>query len=103
MVSPVAFQTETVFINDWVETGVSLTVHIVADGHMATLGVDLCDINHVLRTGQVVGSDMLDSRGLWIVQGETVDDDTLFLTICVVSSECDVELIAVSKLEKRVR
>lgn len=103
MVSPAAFQTETVFINDWVETGNSLTVHAAADAQLTATGVDYCDINHVLRTGRVVNSDMRESNGLWIVQGETVDDDELFLTICVVSSESKVELVAVSMLGKRAR
>jgi hypothetical protein len=63
--------------------------------------VGLVDVNNALKTGHVVRSDMLESRGLWDVVGETVDDEVLDLQVAVVSSECEVELLRVMKVRRR--
>ena len=61
---------ETTYINTWVETGVySLVVNTVVASQMLRFRIDLLDVNFVLRTGFVVRSDMLGSRGLWMFAG----------------------------------
>jgi hypothetical protein len=93
---------ETTYINEWVEMGAyELVVNVATAQEMRRQRVDLVDINYVLRTGTVVQSDMLDSRGLWDVLGGTVDGDLLELQIAVVSSECEVELLRIVKMKRR--
>lgn len=95
-------EVETTFINQWVEFGAyELVVGVTTAEEMRSQRIDLVDINYVLRTGRVVASDMLESRGLWDVVGVTIDGDTLDLQIAVVSSECEVELLRVVKIRRR--
>ncbi|MBZ9886410.1 hypothetical protein LB559_00425 [Mesorhizobium sp. BR1-1-3] len=92
---------ETTYINEWVETGAyELVVNTTIAATMRRLKIDLVDVNHVLRTGKVVRSDMLDARGLWDVRGITVDDITLEIMIAVVSSEYEVELLRIIKVRR---
>ena len=96
------FEFETTFINSVIGAGAyGLTVTITASRGMRQAGVDLCDVNHVLLTGKVVRSDMLESRGLWDVRGWTVEGIYLELTVAVISSEYDVELLEVVIVKKR--
>ena len=67
---------------------------------MRELNICLADVNHVLKTGYVAVSDMLDNRGLWYVHGKTVEDINLCLTISVNSNEFDVELLEIVKPHK---
>jgi len=93
---------ETTYINTWVDTGVyELVVNSTVAAVMRRLKIDLLDVNHVLRTGDVIRSDMLESRGLWDVRGETVDNVTLDIKIAVVSSEYEVELLRIVKVRRR--
>lgn len=90
---------ETTYINEWVETGAyELTVGTPAAAQLRRLGVDLLDVNFVLRTGRVVRSDMLDQRGLWDVVGTNVDGILVEIQIAVVSATCEVELLRIGKL-----
>ena len=85
---------ETTYINSWVKSGsYSLVVNVAVADQMRRLQIDLVDVNYVLRTGIVVNSDMLKSRGLWDVRGKTIDGATLEIKIAVVSAECEVELL----------
>jgi hypothetical protein len=68
---------------------------------MRRINVDLVDVNHVLRTGIVVESDMLDSKGLWDVRGKTVDAATLEMKIAVIAAECEVELLRIVAVNRR--
>jgi hypothetical protein len=96
------YKIETEFINGWVETGVySLVVNASVATQLRRLRVDLVDVNYVLRTGFVVKSDMLESRGLWDVRGATIDGALLEIRIAVVSSECEVELVRIVSVERR--
>lgn len=95
---------ETTFINEWVETGAyDLIVNLTVAGQMRRLKVDLLDVNHVLRTGIVVRSDMQEAKGLWSVRGDTVEEVTLEIRIAVVSSECEVELLRILRVERSKR
>ena len=95
---------ETNFINSWVETGVyNLVVNTTVAEQLRRLRVDLVDVNHVLRTGLVVRSDMIESKGLWDVRGPTVDGVLLEIKIAVVSSEYEVELLRIIAVERRTR
>jgi hypothetical protein len=95
-------EVETTYINQWVEMGTyELVVNSTMAQEMRRQRVDLVDVNHVLKTGSVVESDMLDTRGLWDVQGPTIDGDVLELKIAVVSSACEVELLRIIKLKRR--
>ena len=97
----VSHQTETIYINSWVEDGIyELVVNTTIADTMRRLKIDLVDVNHVLKTGSVVSSDMLESRGLWDVRGTTVDEVVLDVTIAVVSSECEVELLRIVKVRR---
>lgn len=98
----VRHEVETTYINHWVECGVyELVVSAKIADEMRNQRVDLVDVNNALKTGTVVRSDMLESRGLWDVVGVTVDDEGLDLQIAVVSSECEVELLRVMKVRRR--
>ena len=68
---------------------------------MRAAGVDLCDVIYVLANGRVVRSGMLESCGLWDVRGWTLDGIFLELTVAVISSEYDVELLEVVVVRKR--
>jgi hypothetical protein len=92
---------ETAFINLWVEEGLyELVVSARIGQTLRELKIDLMDVNHVLKTGNVVESDMLENRGLWNVRGKTVDDVSLILTIAVISSEYEVELLRIVKVKR---
>jgi hypothetical protein len=108
MALPIKHSVETTWINSWVEAGYTIHVSSSASFQMKVSEVDLADINYVLRTGRVVESDVTECdgfiRGLWNVDGKTVDDDFLRVTVSVDSTEYDVELIEIVKLRKtRVR
>lgn len=97
----VRHQVETTFINSWVEDGAyELVVNTAIAATMRRLEIDLVDVNHVLKTGEVFRSDMLESRGLWEVRGTTVNDVVLDIEIAVVSSECEVELLRIVKVKR---
>ena len=101
MASPLEHQIETTWINSWVEDGLYvLHINETIKAQMLQANVFLPDINHVLKTGSVVVSDMIDNRGLWDVRGKTVDDELICLTISVNSNEFDVELLEIVKLHK---
>ncbi|RFB78595.1 hypothetical protein [Methylovirgula sp. 4M-Z18] len=92
---------ETTYINEWVETGVyELVVNTTVSAQMRRQGIDLVDVNHVLRTGRVVRSDMIGRRGLWDVLGTTVEDISVGIRVAVVSSEYEVELLQVVKVKR---
>lgn len=102
--SAVRHKIETTYINQWVECGAyELEVKTETADEMRRQGVDLVDINYVLRTGKVIASDMLESRGRWDVTGGTIDGELLELQIAVDSSECEVELLRVLKIRRRRR
>lgn len=90
---------ETTYINLWAETEYALVVNSAVAQQMQRLNIDLVDVNHVLKTGSVVRSDMIESRGHWNVRGETVDEARIELSIAVVSSEYEVELLRIEKLK----
>ncbi|MBG6211717.1 hypothetical protein IWQ49_006408 [Labrenzia sp. EL_126] len=91
-------EVETEFINLWAETDYDLVVNATVSSSMRRQGLDLLDVNFVMKTGMVINSDMRDSRGLWCVRGETVDDVELDLTVLVESSNYQVELLRVVKV-----
>ena len=95
-------EVETTFINSWAEAGTyDLIVTTPISASMRREGVDLLDVHHVLKTGRVTRSDMLESRGLWEVRGETVDDVLLDVEIAVASATLEVELLEVLKVRRR--
>ena len=95
-------EVETTFINEWVESGAySLVVSTTVAEQMRRLRIDLVDVNYVLRTGIVVQSDMIETKGLWDVRGKTVDSATIEMKIAVVSSECEVELLRIIMVKRR--
>lgn len=92
---------ETSYINLWVEAGVyELVVSVGISQTLHDLRIDLTDVNHVLRTGSVVRSDMLENRGLWDVRGSTTEGVALEVTISVISSEYTVELLKIEKVRR---
>jgi hypothetical protein len=93
---------ETNFINAWVETGVyNVVINMNVAAQMRRLHVDLLDVNFVLRTGVVVRSDMIESRGLWDVRGKTVDGAALEIKIAVISSVYEVEVLRIVMVQRR--
>lgn len=94
---------ETTFINLWVEAGIyELVVSTTIADTLHRLKIDLVDVNYVLKTGSVVRSDMLESRGLWDVRGKTTDEVPLEITIAVVSSSYEVELLRIVESQKEL-
>lgn len=95
-------EVETTYINSWVESGVySLVVNVTVAAEMRRQRLDLVDINHLLRTGNVVRSDMAESKGLWDVRGRLVDGAQVEVKVAVVSAECEVELLRILKVQRR--
>lgn len=92
---------ETTYINLWVEAGVyELVINSTIAEMLHRLKIDLVDVNHVLKTGSVVRSDMLENRGLWDVRGATVDSMFLEITVAVVSSDYEVELLRIVEVRR---
>jgi len=101
MAAPLEHQIETTWINSWVEDGLYvLRINAKVREQMLQSNIFLPDINHVLKTGSVIVSDMAENRGLWDVRGRTVDDELICLTVSVSSNEFDVELLEIAKLQK---
>lgn len=91
-------EAETTFINAWAEVGTyDLVVNAAVSASMRRQKLDLLDVNNVLKTGRVVGSDMIGSRGLWDVRGQTTEGVWLVVRIAVSSAEPEVELLQVIK------
>ncbi|SEP39619.1 hypothetical protein SAMN04487843_11531 [Methylobacterium sp. ap11] len=68
---------------------------------MRSAGVDLTDVNYVLRTGHVYHSDFRDEGGgLWDVRGKTTENVGLNVSLTVVSSEYRVRIIGVEKQQE---
>lgn len=67
---------------------------------MKLAGVDLTDVHYVGSSCPVVRSGMLGNRGLWVVRGPTLDGQVIDLTVAVVSTEYDVELLEVCAVKK---
>ncbi len=86
---------ETTFINTWAEVGARVLRVPIDLRKLVPDGVDLLDINFVLKTGLVIRSGMIGSRGLWLVRGTTVDEMLLDIQVAVESEEWDVELLRV--------
>lgn len=98
------YEVETTFINAWVETGAyELEVSAEMTAKLGRSRLDLLDVNFVLKTGHVVNSDMLGSRGLWDVLGRNVDGVLLLLRVAVVSAACQVELLRVDRMKRSGR
>lgn len=94
-------ETETIFINAWAEAGTyDLVVNATVSNLLRRQRLDLVDANHVLKTGRVTRSDMIESRGLWNVRGETTEGDLLDVLIAVRSAEPEVELLQVLKVRR---
>lgn len=92
-------EVETSYINLWAEAGAyGLEVNTPVSAALTRQKLDLVDVNFVLKTGEVIRSDMIGERGLWIVHGTTADEEKIELKIAVRSSEYDVELLQVVKL-----
>lgn len=89
----VQFSTETEFINEVASYG---PLSLKLGGIMETMRehqIDVTDVVHIMETGQVVRSDMIEQLGLWTVIGETVDEMVLEIEIAIASEECEVELL----------
>jgi hypothetical protein len=98
----VKHEIETTYINLWVEAGVyELVVNRTISEALRRLKIDLTDVNYVLKTGAVVDSDMIESRGLWCVRGDTIDELRLEITIAVISNEYEVEVLRIVKVRRR--
>jgi hypothetical protein len=91
---------ETTFINEWADYHrLDFVVDARKFGDLGERGpCDALDLLEVLRNGEVISSDMDDNFGIWMVVGETVDDDLLKICVRVKSTEHRVELIDVVKL-----
>jgi len=100
-VATAPYKIETTFINNWSDGGFyELEVNINTSEAMRRQNIDLVDVNHVLKTGDVVRSDMLDTKGLWDIYGETIDGVELELKILVNSTEFEVGLVRVIKVKR---
>jgi len=96
------FLIETECINVLMREGnYGLTVNEAARAGMKAAGVHLCDVHYVGSNGRVVESGMLGNRGLWVVRGPTIDSIWIELTVAVISTECDVELLEVCAVKVR--
>jgi len=101
--APKKFEIETECINQLMSGAYGLTVRVSVAQEMRLAGIDLTDVQYVGSTGRVVRSGMLGNRGLWVVRGETTEGVTIELTVAVISSDYDVELLEVQSVTKRGR
>jgi hypothetical protein len=100
--APEKHEIETACINQLMAGGIyDLTVHREAMRGMRQIGVDLPDVHYVGSTGRVTSSGMRGNRGLWVVRGPTIDGIPIELTVSVVSTEYDVELLEVCSVKMR--
>ncbi len=87
------FEIEATFIRTWVADGIfDVGVPVGMSGKLYQLGLDLTDVNYILKTGTIFRSDMLEDRGLWSLRAETVDGVRVVMTIVVNSSEYRLSL-----------
>lgn len=91
---------ETTYINEWAETEFAIIICKEIAQLLHQIKIDLVDINHVMKTGEVIHSDMIDSKGLWTVRGTTVDEVCIDLEVAVVSSEYEVELLQILEVKR---
>lgn len=89
------FQVETDCINQLAVVGYGLTVNCKMAANMLRRSLNLIDLRYALSVGNVVHSDMLEDRGLWIVVGNLLDGGTVTITVAVRSAEQEVEIMAV--------
>lgn len=89
------FQIETDCINQLAVDGYGLTVNCKMAALLRRRGLSLVDLRHALASGNVVHSDMLEDRGLWIVSGDLIDGGNITVTVAVRSAEQEVEIMAV--------
>ena len=100
MGAPKKFEIETACINQLMREGYyGLTVHADARVGMRQAGVHLTDVHYVGSTGRVVQSGMLGNRGLWVVRGPNIDGLVIDLTVAVISTDYDVELLEVRSVK----
>lgn len=99
MSASVKFEVETTYINTFVQDGgYGLSWTVRAGEQMRACGVDLVDVNQVLRSGRVFESDYVDGvGGLWSVFGKTTENLGLNVSVTVVSSEYRVKVVFVEK------
>jgi hypothetical protein len=88
-----AFEFETHCVHHLAEENYSLTVRNEVSRKMASLGVNLTDVHHVMKQGKVIYSGMRDRGSLWVVRGRLVDGGRLDVTLTFNLSELHVELI----------
>lgn len=94
------FEIETSCINQLMRDGYyGLTVHADARAGMKDAGIDLTDVHYIGGTGRVISSGMLGNRGLWVVRGASIDGVVADLTVAVISTEYDVELLEVCSVK----
>jgi hypothetical protein len=67
-------------------------------GHDGRRGFDRRSLRR--KHWAVIRSGMLGNRGLWVVRGPTFDGQVIDLTVAVVSTEYDVELLEVCSVKK---
>lgn len=91
------FEVETEFIN---ELARHRPMDLKVSVDLGNGGPDIADVVHVLRSGRVKSSDMLEQTGLWVIVGETTDEDLIELEVAVASEECEVEILGVAALER---
>ena len=90
---------ETTFINAWAVGGdFEIVLGVLVSQQMRDIGIALVDVNFILKTGSVIDSDMLGSRGLWVVRGETLDGVWIDAEIAVRSTTGEVELLKLMRI-----
>jgi len=87
------YRVETECVNQLAELQYALTVPSRFSAQMQARNVDLLDVFHVMKHGQVVSSGMRDRAGLWVVRGILLDGESLDVTLTFRFSELHVELL----------
>lgn len=103
MSAKLKFPVETTFINAFVkDEGYGLSWTVRAGDQMRSCGVNLVDVNQVLRTGVVYESDFSEEQGgLWSVFGRTTENLGLNVVVTVRSTEYKVKVVFLEKAAGR--
>lgn len=82
------FKAETLFLREFSKTYQNEIAFFASiEWDMRAFEIWLPDIYHALKGGIVVSSEIEDGCAVWLVEGETCDEDRLLITLEVVCEE----------------
>jgi hypothetical protein len=91
------FKAETLFLREFSKVYTNeIEFETGIEWEMRAFEIWLPDIHHALTRGVVISSELGDECAVWIVEGETCDEDRLLITLEVI---CDEYRMCVTKIK----